>query len=129
MYFQIQRERFPLIGLEEYSEILELLRNPVPPRRRTEHQQKLMKTIWKYKLFYSNIHDPWVGYSLPRLTISARIVLPKEDIAPCVSKFYHENPDEGSRELTKRLRKHYFGIGEKAVQSVIASFNVKTETE
>ena len=110
----MHRERCPVINKVDYNVLLDILGGSASingPREPRMYRKK----IRMYKLVRADVHDPWMDKVLPRLTINGRIVLPKEEIAPCIAKFHKEIGGGGSLKVTAHLKKYYYGIGKKAV--------------
>ena len=123
----MHRERCPVINKVDYNVLLDILGGSASingPREPRMYRKK----IRMYKLVRADVHDPWMDKVLPRLTINGRIVLPKEEIAPCIAKFHKEIGGGGSPKVVAHLKKFYYGIGKSAVQYVMKK-QTKNEPE
>ena len=75
--------------------------------------------VCTHNLKFARLPDPYRGEDVTRLTKNGRILLPPNEINPCIEFFYKLSLGDGAAKLVKRINEHYFGISKNHVISFL----------
>ena len=76
-----------------------------------------MFQVRKHHLISALVPDPYRGDTIRRLTKTDRILLPADEIEPCINFLYRLSLSDEAAKLVERIREHNFGIDKNCVVS------------
>ena len=86
-----------------------------------------MFQVRKHNLISVLVADPYRGDTLRRLTKNDRILLPADEIEPCIDFFYRLSLGDGATKLVHRLSEHYIGISKNRIVSFLNTHPVHSK--
>ena len=75
--------------------------------------------VRKHNLISALVADPDRVDTIRRLTKNGRILLPADEIEPCINFFYRLSLGDGATKLVHRISEHYFGISKNRIVSFL----------
>ena len=83
--------------------------------------------VRKHNLISAQVADPYRGDTIRRLTKNVRILLPADEIEPCINFFYRLSLGDGAKKLVHRISEHYFGISKNRIVSFLNAHPVHSK--
>ena len=83
--------------------------------------------VRKHNLISALVADPYRGDTIRRLTKNGRILLPADEIEPCMNFFYRLSLGDGATKLVHRISEHYVGISKNRIVSFLNTHPVHSK--
>ena len=88
-------------------------------KQRSNVEKRMYKKIGQFGITKKTLFDPYLRKNTQRLLIDNKILLPYQEIDPCIEYFYMSSKGDGAKKLYHAMKESYFGIGERLIQNYV----------